>query len=167
MDSMWQYVRYADGEDKAEQEFLFCLQLKMPYNRDRHQKDPHIGNHVCNVGKVSELDKVETVSFDSHVPEGFDRPASQCQRNGDTNTPGDDESCSGEYNPAEQRYNEDAMVKCQDTEFHKDQSAIIKMTEDVIAFPDHSLIVWRDNIYMSSHSVGRAYKCQPLDESGV
>lgn len=132
----------------------------MPDYRNRHQKDPHIGNHVRDVRKVGEVNKVETVSFDSRIPESLDRSASQCQCNGYTYSPSDNEGCSCEDSFAEQRYDEDAMVERQDTEFHKDQSAIIEMTEDVIAFSNHRLIVWRNDIDMSSHSVRRAYKHQ-------
>jgi hypothetical protein len=65
------------------------LQLEMPYDRDRHEENPNIGNEVTDVCEVCELDQAEAFRFDIGVPKRLNRSTGDSERDGYTNDPSD------------------------------------------------------------------------------
>jgi len=127
------HIRQPNTKNKTQQQLLLRLQLQVPYHRHRHQKDPHIRNQIRDVGKVRELDEVQTLSLDIAVPEGLDRATDETERDGDADTPGDDEDGGGEDEFAKERDDEDAVVEGEDAEFDADEGDVVEVAEDVVA----------------------------------
>lgn len=88
----------------------------MPDHRNWHQENPNVGDHVRDVCEIGEMDQVEAVAFDRRIPESFDGPASETQRDCYTDSPGDDEGCGCDYDLAEHRNDEDSVIQGQNTE---------------------------------------------------
>lgn len=151
------YVRQSNAENETQQQLLLRLQLKMPNHRHRHQKDPHVRYQIRNIGKIRELHKMETFALDVDIPKGFDGAADQTESDGYADAPGNDEGGGCEYDFAEEGNDEDAVVEGEDAEFDADEGDVVKVAIDVVAFPDHHQVLWRNDDDMSAHAVGRAW----------
>jgi hypothetical protein len=146
-------LRKTEAEDQADNKLLLCLQLQVPYHRNRHQEDPDIGDQVRNVGEVREGDHRQTIAFYCDVPICFQWPASKKQRDSNADAPCYYKKCGREDRCAEDRMDKNAPVKGKDTELDEDEREVVEMAEDVVALAHHHLVIVRHNNNMSAHAM--------------